>query len=66
MNPIGAPAAAVTLAAATAVATGSNYIVLIGGDEGGLFKQLETLNLRIASVADIVEKEKLLQEKLAI
>lgn len=54
-----------TLSAATAVATGSSYILVAGGDKGNIFHRIETLNAQIAR-ADGDERKRLTDEKLGI
>lgn len=47
------------LSAGTAVASGANHILLIGGDEGEIFHQIETLTMQVNESNDPAEKEKL-------
>jgi SSS family transporter len=65
-QPIGDSTGLVSLSAATAVAAGANYILLIGGDDGRLFNELETLEFRIRNAADAAQKAALQQNKLNI
>ncbi len=53
------------LSAATAVATGASYILVMGGDKGDIFNRIETLNAQIAQ-SEGNAKAKLTAEKLAI
>ncbi|MGX5817725.1 sodium:solute symporter family transporter [Chitinophaga lutea] len=53
------------LSAATAVAAGSSYILVMGGDKGDVFHRLETLQAQIARTSD-ADKEKTDAERRAI
>lgn len=55
-----------TISAATAVATGANYILLFGGDKGEIFTQIQQLDAAIAATPDEVEKQKLNNQKLSL
>ncbi len=63
LKDIGSPSAITTLSAATASGIGSNYIVVMGGDDGSLFLQLENLSFLIAK-ADPGKKDSLVKERL--
>jgi N-acetylneuraminate epimerase len=52
-----------TISAATAVAVGRNRILLIGGDKGNLFHQIETYNALIAQAKNKNEKQRITKEK---
>ncbi|HEV2478674.1 MAG TPA: kelch repeat-containing protein, partial [Puia sp.] len=54
------------LAAANAVADDKGGILVIGGDDGRVFHELETLNARIAAASGDVLRRRLLSRKLAI
>jgi SSS family solute:Na+ symporter len=55
-----------TLSAGTGIANGATYIILIGGDKGNIFHQIETFNARISKAATEVEKQRLQTEKVAL
>lgn len=52
------------LAAANAVADDHGGILLIGGDDGRIFHQLETLNAQIAATTDDIRRKQLQDQKL--
>jgi N-acetylneuraminic acid mutarotase len=52
--------------AATAVAFGKTCILLVGGDNGKIFHQIETFNLDIAGAKTEIEKQKLQAEKIEL
>lgn len=54
------------LSAATGVANGNTNIILIGGDKGNVFHQIETYNAKIAKAQNEAEKQKLQNEKLEL
>lgn len=54
------------LAAANAVADDNGGILVIGGDDGRLFHQLETLNAELAAVSNDALRQQLQHRKLAI
>jgi N-acetylneuraminic acid mutarotase len=54
------------ISAATAITGGLHEILLIGGDKGDVFHQIETLNALIAKAATEDEKQRLLQQKLVL
>jgi N-acetylneuraminic acid mutarotase len=56
----------INISAATAVAAGKHDILLIGGDKGTIFHQIETYNALIAKVKTDEEKQHLQQQKLAL
>lgn len=56
----------ITLSAGTGVANGASYILLFGGDKGDVFRKIETLNARIATATNGVDKQKLQAEKGAL
>lgn len=58
----GAPA----LSAGTGITSGATYILLIGGDKGNIFTQIETYNAKIAGGNDAAEKQRLQAEKLPL
>lgn len=60
---IGSPDQPMRRAAGTAIATGSNYVLLIGGDDGKLFNQFENFDLRIAAEKDEQLQQELREEK---
>jgi N-acetylneuraminate epimerase len=53
-----------TLSAGTGVASGANSIILVGGDKGNIFHQIETYNAEIQKASNNAEKEKLQAEKI--
>ena len=53
------------ISAATALPFGETEILLIGGDKGNIFHQIETLNLNIAS-ANTQEKQRLEDQKVRL
>lgn len=54
------------LSAGVGVAFGQNKILLIGGDKGNIFSQIETYNSKITQSNDDKEKSSLQQEKIAL
>ncbi|GGM95809.1 sodium:solute symporter [Dyadobacter beijingensis] len=64
--PIGDGTHTTALSAGTGVPSGASYILLIGGDKGHVFHQIETLNARIAEEADPDAKARLQAEKVAL
>lgn len=54
------------LSAATGIAYGNADIILIGGDKGNVFHQIETYNAEIAKAQNQTEKQKLQNEKLEL
>ncbi|SDF51039.1 cyclically-permuted mutarotase family protein [Mucilaginibacter pineti] len=54
------------ISAATAVTIGTQEILLIGGDKGNVFHQIETYNALIAKAATEQEKQTLQQQKLVL
>ncbi|WP_295720045.1 galactose oxidase [Mucilaginibacter sp.] len=54
------------ISAATAVACGAHNILLIGGDKGTIFHQIETYNSLIAKATTDEEKQQLQDQKLAL
>ncbi|MEX8547343.1 MAG: galactose oxidase [Mucilaginibacter sp.] len=54
------------LSAATGVAHGNADIIVIGGDKGNVFHQIETYNAKIAKAQNQTEKQKLQNEKLLL
>lgn len=55
-----------SMSAATAVAFGEELILLIGGDKGTIFHQIETININIANRKTAEEKERLQAEKIQL
>lgn len=55
-----------TISAATGVAEGNHEIILIGGDKGNIFHQIEVFNNRISHARNDDEKNKLQNEKLQL
>lgn len=55
-----------TCSAGTGVASGASYILLIGGDKGNVFHQIETFNAQIAKAETAALKQKLQAEKVAL
>src|SRR6185312_2512522 len=66
MHSIGDGAYPPDLAAANAVADDDGGILVIGGDDGRIFHQLETLNAQLAATTDDALKQQLQRQKLAI
>lgn len=66
LSPIGFPAAPVTRAAGTAIATGSSYVLLMGGDDGTLFNRFEQYDLDIARETDTARKKEISDKKTAL
>ncbi|SIO49663.1 sodium:solute symporter family transporter [Chitinophaga niabensis] len=62
LSNISAPA----LSAGTGIATGATYVLLIGGDKGDVFTQIETFNAKISSAASVEIKQQLQTEKIAL
>ncbi|MEO6283169.1 MAG: sodium/solute symporter [Dyadobacter sp.] len=58
--------AVTTWSAGTGVANGASYILLIGGDKGNVFHQIETYNAQIAKTGTQELKQKLQAEKVAL
>jgi cyclically-permuted mutarotase family protein len=56
----------INISAATAVAVGKHDILLIGGDKGTIFHQIETYNALIAKAKTDEEKQGLQQQKLGL
>ena len=56
----------ITWSAGTGVASGASYILLIGGDKGNVFHQIETFNAQIAKAETEALKQKLQAEKVAL
>ncbi|WP_114940121.1 kelch repeat-containing protein [Mucilaginibacter endophyticus] len=56
----------INISAATAVAVGARHILLIGGDKGTIFHQIETYNALIAKAKTDKEKQSLQQQKLTL
>jgi N-acetylneuraminate epimerase len=54
------------LSAAAGVPYGDHSIILIGGDKGDIFHQIEVVNSRISSAKNEMEKQRLLKEKLKL
>lgn len=54
------------LSAGVGVALGRDKILLIGGDKGNIFSQIETYNAKIAQSKDDKEKSSLQQKKVAL
>jgi cyclically-permuted mutarotase family protein len=54
------------ISAATAVAFGETCILLIGGDKGNIFHQIETYNMNITDAKTAEEKERLQTEKIQL
>ncbi|HJY22268.1 MAG TPA: kelch repeat-containing protein, partial [Hanamia sp.] len=54
------------ISAATAVAFGETCILLMGGDKGTVFHQIETFNTNIAEAKTEEEKERLQTEKIQL
>lgn len=54
------------MSAATAIASGMHEILLIGGDKGDVFHQIETYNALIAKAGTEEEKQQLQQQKLTL
>lgn len=52
-----------SLSAATAIASGANYILVFGGDKGDMFSTLEDYDIAIANAQSESEKQKLSTEK---
>ena len=52
--------------AGTAVASGANHILIFGGDNGGLFSQLEALDRKINQATDTLARNDAEKEKLKI
>ncbi|WP_439556799.1 Kelch repeat-containing protein, partial [Dyadobacter sp.] len=55
-----------TWSAGTGVASGASYILLIGGDKGNVFHQIETFNAQISKAESAELKQKLQAEKVAL
>jgi SSS family solute:Na+ symporter len=55
-----------TWSAGTGVASGASYILLIGGDKGNVFHQIETFNAQIAKAETPELKQKLQAEKVGL
>ncbi|MBE9463626.1 sodium/solute symporter [Dyadobacter subterraneus] len=55
-----------TWSAGTGVANGASYIILIGGDKGDVFHQIEKYNANIAKAETPELKQKLQAEKVAL
>ncbi|MFA1770203.1 sodium/solute symporter [Rufibacter glacialis] len=51
------------LSAAAGLASGANYILVLGGDKGDVFTKIEQLNAAIAQTPDGIQKQQLLAEK---
>lgn len=51
------------LSAGTAVATGANYILVLGGDKGNIFTKIQQYNVAIAKTMHEVQKQQLHAEK---
>ena len=66
MHSIGDGAYPPDLAAANAVADDDGGILVIGGDDGRIFHELEALNVQLAATADDALKRQLQRQKLAI
>lgn len=58
--------APIRLSAGTGVASGASYIVLMGGDKGDVFNQIENYNARIAAAQTEAEKRNLQAEKVRL
>lgn len=54
------------ISATTGFASGSTYILLFGGDDGGIFNQIETLNQKIANEENTQKLESLTEQKTAL
>jgi cyclically-permuted mutarotase family protein len=54
------------ISAATAVAIGETCILLMGGDKGTVFHQIETYNMNITDAKTAEEKERLQTEKIQL
>lgn len=54
------------LSAATGVASGANYILVIGGDKGEIFSEIQRLDVAIAETTDEEKKQSLETEKLQL
>jgi len=52
--------------AAPVVTSGANHILIFGGDNGKIFRQLETLDSQIKLATDSIERKKLQQQKIEI
>ena len=63
LQPISDEGRRISLSAGAAHALGKRSIVLLGGDDGTVFHQIETYFARIASAADAGEKATLTEEK---
>lgn len=55
-----------TWSAGTGVASGASYILLIGGDKGNVFHQIETFNAQIAKAGTAELKQKLQAQKVIL
>jgi len=64
--PVGNGNTTTTISAGTAVAEGDHDIVLIGGDKGNIFHQIEVFNNWISHARNDVEKNQLQNEKLQL
>ena len=64
VTPEGNPSVAVM--AGTAIASGANHILLFGGADGGIFRQLEELDQQIAKAPDTAAAASLTRQQLEI
>jgi solute:Na+ symporter, SSS family len=66
LNDIGNGSMSTSLSAGTGVANGASYIIMISGDKGNIFHQIETLNTKIAKSVNEAEKVNLQTEKVSL
>ena len=66
LSDIGDGQTVTTWSAGTGVANGASYIVLMGGDKGNIFHQIETYNAQIAKAETAELKQKLQAEKVTL
>jgi len=66
LAPVGDGNTTTTMSAGTAVAEGNDEVILIGGDKGNIFHQIEIFNSRISHARNDDEKNKLQNEKLQL
>jgi cyclically-permuted mutarotase family protein len=66
LNPIKANEQAIGLSAATSVAVGASYLLVVSGDNGQTFNQVERLNKAIAGAQSEPEKQTLQEQKATL
>jgi N-acetylneuraminate epimerase len=66
LAPVGNGDTATTISAATGVPEGNHEIILIGGDKGNIFHQIEVFNNRISHARNDDEKKQLQNEKMQL